>query len=351
MKYLQKTLVVLAVLSLSGLPAAYASIDVGFSINFHSSLTPYGSWVNVGAYGSCWRPYAARNSGWRPYLNGHWTYTSYGPTWMGDEPWAWCAYHYGHWGYDNYYGWVWVPGYDWVPADVSWSYGDGYIGWCPSYCASNSNPFSANLWVFVDRDHFGYNNYARCAIGPDVVRNFFYHGNRHIDRFAPRRDELERFTRRQIPMESVREHEVFADGHRARLIVPQHEESTVLRNMTGFAERSAPIVQERKYNGQQRYVPEVRERQSRSDIPAYRGEFSQQPRYESRTYVPPRDDQRNSYGRVENSNIQRYAPSIERTPRNQETHISRSPYVVQRPQTHQSQPTNRGGQSYRQPRR
>ena len=28
-------------------------------------------------------------------------------------------------------GWVWVPGYTWAPAWVSWRYGDGYAGWAP----------------------------------------------------------------------------------------------------------------------------------------------------------------------------------------------------------------------------
>jgi hypothetical protein len=51
--------------------------------------------------------------------------------WVSDEPWGWATYHYGRWANVDGTGWVWVPGYQWAPAWVSWRYGGGYAGWAP----------------------------------------------------------------------------------------------------------------------------------------------------------------------------------------------------------------------------
>ncbi len=60
-------------------------------------------------------------------------YTDDGWTWVADpsEPWGWATYHYGRWTNLDGIGWVWVPGYTWAPAWVSWRYGGGYCGWAP----------------------------------------------------------------------------------------------------------------------------------------------------------------------------------------------------------------------------
>jgi hypothetical protein len=109
---------------------AQADVEVSFSF-FHTSLSSHGNWVVVGNYGPCWRP-ARTDFGWQPYYtNGHWVYTEYGWTWISYEPWGSIVYHYGTWYFDSYYGWVWVPGYVWAPAWVTWSYTDDYIGWAP----------------------------------------------------------------------------------------------------------------------------------------------------------------------------------------------------------------------------
>ncbi len=63
--------------------------------------------------------------------HGRWIWTDDGWYWASDEPWGWAAYHYGRWYYDDYYGWIWIPGYDWAPAWVEWRYGGDYIGWAP----------------------------------------------------------------------------------------------------------------------------------------------------------------------------------------------------------------------------
>ncbi len=102
--------------------------------SFHDQLAPYGSWVQEPGLGWCWRPtVAAVDIGWRPYGNaGHWIYTDEGWSWESDYPWGGVAFHYGRWTRDGI-SWVWVPGYDYAPAWVTWRHAesDGYVGWAP----------------------------------------------------------------------------------------------------------------------------------------------------------------------------------------------------------------------------
>lgn len=95
---------------------------------FEESLAPQGAWVDDAQFGHVWRPNTWWE--WRPYVDGRWIWTSYGWTWVSEEPWAW-TFHYGRWGFSSLYGWVWTPGYVWGPAWVDWYWGDGYVGWVP----------------------------------------------------------------------------------------------------------------------------------------------------------------------------------------------------------------------------
>ena len=70
-------------------------------------------------------------SNWRPYADGYWAYTDAGWTWVSYEDFGWATYHYGRWTHLADYGWVWVPGYEWGPAWVSWRTGGDYVGWAP----------------------------------------------------------------------------------------------------------------------------------------------------------------------------------------------------------------------------
>jgi hypothetical protein len=97
---------------------------------FYDALGPYGEWIAIGGGVYGWRPLGVA-VGWRPYTIGHWVWTEYGWYWVSDEPWGWAVFHYGRWYYDDFYGWIWIPGYDWAPAWVEWRYGDDYIGWAP----------------------------------------------------------------------------------------------------------------------------------------------------------------------------------------------------------------------------
>jgi len=106
------------------------SQDVSIDL-FYNNLNG-GSWIEVGNYGYCWQPdVAVSDPTWRPYSDGYWAYTDLGWTWVSYEDFGWATYHYGRWVRLADYGWVWVPGYEWGPAWVSWRFGGGYAGWAP----------------------------------------------------------------------------------------------------------------------------------------------------------------------------------------------------------------------------
>lgn len=102
----------------------------GFEFGFfYSNLAPYGTWIELDGL-VVWRPTVIRR-GWTPYRHGRWLWTAEGWYWDSYEPFGYIVFHYGRWYYDNYYGWIWVPDYDWAPAWVEWRYDDDYIGWAP----------------------------------------------------------------------------------------------------------------------------------------------------------------------------------------------------------------------------
>jgi Family of unknown function (DUF6600) len=107
--------------------------DTEVSLNFfYDNLSPHGNWIDVAGYGYCFQPsVAVDNVDWRPYADGYWAYTDVGWTWVSYEDFGWATYHYGRWANLADYGWVWVPGYEWGPAWVSWRTGGDYIGWAP----------------------------------------------------------------------------------------------------------------------------------------------------------------------------------------------------------------------------
>lgn len=155
-----KKILFIAAILISGLSTSSANpIGVSFDA-FYSSLSPEGEWLQCDGGVYAWRPFGVAAT-WRPYYNGRWCWTDEGWYWASDEPWAWATYHYGRWYYDDFYGWVWIPGYDWAPAWVEWRYGGGFIGWAPlspyavfsvsfgiHYRSSWITPHS--WWSFVD---------------------------------------------------------------------------------------------------------------------------------------------------------------------------------------------------------
>ncbi len=131
---------------------------------FYTSLTPFGTWIDIGFGTPVWRPTIIKR-GWAPYYRGQWIYTDYGWYWDSYEPFGYIVYHYGRWYYDDYYGWIWIPDDEWAPAWVDWRYDDDYIGWAPlsPYALFSINigihytydyhiPYS--YWHFVKYNHF-----------------------------------------------------------------------------------------------------------------------------------------------------------------------------------------------------
>ncbi len=152
-------------------PGTAVTIDT-----FRPALAPYGTWETSPTYGYVWRPTAA--TGWRPYYYGEWAWTDEGWMWVSQEPWAWATYHYGRWGYDPVLGSVWVPGYQWAPAWVSWRFGPDVIGWAP--LAPGFSVFATSYavgftwWTFVPCASFvGYPVY-RVAYAPAYVARYYY---------------------------------------------------------------------------------------------------------------------------------------------------------------------------------
>jgi len=153
-------------------PVAPPGSDINL-VYFQTQLGPYGRWVDVPPYGPAWQPTEASTiPGWRPYLNqGYWVNTDQGFYWHSDAPYGDIVFHYGRWLRDVRYGWVWIPGYDWAPAWVSWRNASVYAGWAPlppaaSYEVGVGLMYRGGLaldvdfgmapddYVFVGYDHF-----------------------------------------------------------------------------------------------------------------------------------------------------------------------------------------------------
>jgi hypothetical protein len=118
-----------AVVAIGALNPAHARAQVSVSF-FYDNLSPYGEWVNDPDYGYCWHPTNV-DENWAPYTDGYWAYTDQGWTWVSYEDYGGIVYHYGRWAHLEDEGWVWVPGYQWAPAWVSWRSNDDYVGWAP----------------------------------------------------------------------------------------------------------------------------------------------------------------------------------------------------------------------------
>ncbi len=243
-------------------------------INFHDMMSQYGTWQNSEYFGPVWKPYASRD--WRPYTYGHWVYTQYGPTWEGYEPWAWAGYHYGDWIFDRNYGWVWIPGYNWHPGHVTWARSYDSIGWMPappegydysrgylSHVGPNNqftyndddfdNDFGANnftyggpyynssyrdmyynpsynfinfnLWIFIDNTHFGDDDYANIAFGPEYTRHVFDRKLVKITNRQMDRNVMERLVGQRIQEMPVDVREMRTDKQSIKVVVPRGNEA------------------------------------------------------------------------------------------------------------------------------
>ena len=185
---------------------------VSFQV-FYDELSPYGDWVNDVRHGYIWLPDVSQQ--FHPYsTDGHWVMTEYGNTWVSYYDWGWAPFHYGNWIYENSYGWAWIPGYDWGPAWVDWRSGGGYYGWAPSFPAYY--PYAMNRpnfsWVFIPQNRFGHSNWYRYQahhrhFGRIYNNTSYFHNtvvyNNYTYSTGPQRREIERVTRRVVPVYQV----------------------------------------------------------------------------------------------------------------------------------------------------
>lgn len=176
-----KKLFVIALFAISGIfysgeakTPYYGGFEFGF---FYSSLSPYGKWIQIDAGLVVWRPTIIRH-GWAPYKHGRWIWTVDGWYWDSYEPFGHIVFHYGRWYYDDYYGWIWIPDYDWAPAWVEWRYDNDYIGWAPlpPYAV-----FSIHIGV-----HYTYNYYTHYSHWHFVKYKHFHHKHVYNYYVAPK---------------------------------------------------------------------------------------------------------------------------------------------------------------------
>ena len=160
---------------------------------FYTSLSPYGTWMQVDGYGMVWQPrVTVINSSWRPYFDGgRWVWTDSGWYWYSDYSWGWAPFHYGRWFRHHRVGWCWAPDTVWGPSWVTWRYDSDYCGWAPLPPAAYYRPglgfsyyghrvgwdFSFGLGVdyysFVHFRHFNRHHLHRHALHRDHVDRIY----------------------------------------------------------------------------------------------------------------------------------------------------------------------------------
>jgi hypothetical protein len=183
---------------------------------FYDNLAPYGQWIYDPEYGNVWVPNEDGN--FRPYgSRGHWVMTEYGNTWVSEDPWGWAVYHYGRWTYNSYYGWVWLPGYEWAPAWVSWRFGGGYAGWAPmgpNINIGSSYYAPVSWWVFVGPQNMYEPNCIRYWYGPSynpgyirqttIINNYYVDNSTRVRyNYGPRAEVIQQFTRQPVQVYRV----------------------------------------------------------------------------------------------------------------------------------------------------
>lgn len=182
---------------------------------FYNELAPYGNWYDDPEYGYVWQPRGIQN--FQPYYtNGYWVMTEYGNTWVSNYNWGWAPFHYGRW-HMSHIGWVWIPGNQWGPAWVDWRHGNGYYGWAPLGPSTNITiggwRTPADWFVFVPQGniynrgfnrYYRPNNYMNIYNNTIIVNNYYNdRNNRPLYNAGPRRDDIHRYTNRDIPVYNV----------------------------------------------------------------------------------------------------------------------------------------------------
>lgn len=205
-------------------------------------LDEHGEWIENAKFGRVWRPHVA--AGWRPFLYGEWDFVDNAWFWDSYEPFGWLVYHYGNWYFIDGTGWVWIPGYVWSPAQVSWFDYDDYIGWCPLAPAGYS---FADPWDFGPVIYWNIvlvRDFHHPEIDRHVVRTIQKPQNiKNVVRNAPDIQRIESATntkienlkannatvnegkhslkQAQLPKEHIHQTQAFRDRIRREVLVPR----------------------------------------------------------------------------------------------------------------------------------
>jgi len=245
---------------------------------FYNHLNNYGSWMQMNDGLVVWRPRV--NSRWSPYTYGSWIWTDCGWYWDSSEQFGDVVYHYGRWYYDDYYGWMWVPDYEWAPAWVQWRYNDDYLGWTPlppyaSFGISIGISFTEGFNIGYSRWHFvAYHDFCRPQVGRYFVagrekarffdrtnesHNYGYDNGRVVNRNIPR-DMFEqrskiRLTENRINIretEGIERSQVRGTERRIDIAVPRERQNTVDVNSLSInrADRAGTLKGDRVQMGE-----------------------------------------------------------------------------------------------------
>jgi hypothetical protein len=135
--------------------------------------------------------------------------------------------------------------------DDDYGYGGGYYnqGYDDFYNPNYTN-MSINLWVFINQNHYGYNNYADYYLDRDYTRDVFSRRMVRINSKPIQRAQLERVTRTRINEVPVRVKEFDTDKRRVKMVIPEGEEENIRKNANkvvqnviapAFAEKQKPF--------------------------------------------------------------------------------------------------------------
>ncbi|GBD87932.1 hypothetical protein BMS3Abin03_01866 [bacterium BMS3Abin03] len=174
---MKKLIIILTVLLWGVMGSNQLNAQQGVSRYFYTALTPYGQWIELDYGVVVWRP-IIMDVNWSPYTQGRWIWTVDGWYWKSYERFGYITYHYGRWYYDDYYGWIWVPGYEYAPAWVEWRYDNAYIGWAPLPPYAT---FSVTVGIYFTRTYYTPYNYWNF-----VNYNYFYNPYVYKHFVAPR---------------------------------------------------------------------------------------------------------------------------------------------------------------------
>lgn len=130
---------------------------------FREVLERYGTIGEHPRYGEVWLPGAVAQD-WMPYPPCYWAYDRRRKAWGYQDPTEWGAivHHYGRWAHDPHYGWMWIAGSDYGPAQVSWKEEDGQVSWAPLAPEIDNQPVPTAGWRSQDQQSFS----AGCPTTP-----------------------------------------------------------------------------------------------------------------------------------------------------------------------------------------